>query len=63
MYLNTLNIGSAKVPSILRYNNDGRFCGVEDGVGFQDGPQEGDDVAQDEDLLKIKWWEPAIQSL
>ena len=61
-YLNTPNVGSAKVPSILRYDNDGKFCGVEDGVGFQDDPQEGVDGAQDDDFLKIKWWEIATQS-
>ena len=61
-YLNTPNVGSAKVPSILCYDNDGKFCGVEGGVGFQDDLQEGVDSTQDDDFLKIKWWEIATQS-
>ena len=61
-YLNTPNVGSAKVPSILCYNNDGKFRGVEGGVGFQDDLQEGADSAQDDDFLKIKWLEIAPQS-
>jgi len=51
-FLNTPNFGSAKVPSILYYDHDGKFCGVENGVGFQD----------DDAFLKIRWWETLICS-
>jgi len=44
-YLNTPNFGSAKVPSILYYDHDGNFCGVENGVDFQD----------DDTFLRIRW--------
>ena len=46
-YPNTPNLGSAKIPSILCYDHDGEFCGVENGVDFQD----------DDAYLKIRWWE------
>jgi hypothetical protein len=62
-YLNTPNIGSAKVPSILYYDNDGKFCGVENGVGVQGDPQDDGDDPQDDNFLKIKWWETAVGSL
>ena len=45
-YLNAPNLGSAKVPSILYYDHDGNFCGIENGVDFQD----------DDAFLRIKWW-------
>jgi len=45
-YLNTPNHGSAKVPSILYYDHDGGFCGIENGVDFQD----------EDEFLKIRWW-------
>ena len=51
-YLNAPNLGSAKVPSVLYYDRDGNFCGIENGVDFQD----------DDELLRIKWWEAAILS-
>ena len=35
-YLNTVGLASAKVPSILYYDHDSNFCGVENGVDFQD---------------------------
>ena len=44
-YLNTPNLGSAKIPSILCYDHNGNFCGVENGEDFQD----------DKAFLKIKW--------
>lgn len=44
-YLNTPNLGSAKVPSVLYYDHDGNFCGIENGVDFQD----------DDAFLRIKW--------
>ena len=46
-YLNTPNLGSAKVPSILHYDHDGKFCGVENGVDFQD----------EEEFLSIRWYD------
>ena len=46
-YPNTPNLGSSKVPSILYYDHNGKFCGVENGVDFQD----------DDELLRVKWWE------
>ena len=45
-YLNNPNPGSAKVPSILYYDHNGNFRGVENGVDFQDNA-----------FLKMKWWE------
>ncbi|KAF9783757.1 hypothetical protein BJ322DRAFT_877685 [Thelephora terrestris] len=44
-YLNNPNPGSAKVPSILYYDQNGKFLGVENGVDFQD-----------DNLLKMRWW-------
>ena len=44
-YLNTPNLGSAKVPSILYYDHDGNFCGIENGVDFYD----------DDTFLRIRW--------
>jgi len=44
-YLNNPNPGSAKVPSILYYDRNGNFRGVENGVDFQN----------DNTLLKMKW--------
>ncbi|KAF9650931.1 hypothetical protein BDM02DRAFT_3163995 [Thelephora ganbajun] len=49
-YLNTPNLGSAKVPSILYYDHDGNFRGIENGVDFQD----------DDAFLRIKWWKLMI---
>jgi hypothetical protein len=46
-YPNTPNLGSAKIPSVLYYDHDGQFCGIENGVDFQD----------DDAYLKIRWWE------
>ena len=51
-YLNAPNLGSAKVPSILYYDRDGKFCGVENGVDFQD----------DDEFLRIKRWEAIVRS-
>ena len=51
-YLNDPNPGSAKVPSILYYDQDSTFLGVDNGVDFQD-----------DDYLKIRWWEIAIRSI
>ena len=45
-YLDTPNLGNAKVPSILYYDHDGGFCGVENGVDFQD----------EDEFLKMRWW-------
>jgi len=39
-------VGSAKVPSILYYDRNGDFRGVEDGTGLQD----------DESLLQMRWF-------
>ncbi|KAF9649037.1 hypothetical protein BDM02DRAFT_3095383 [Thelephora ganbajun] len=47
LYLNNPNPGSAKVPSILYYDRNGNFRGVENGVNFQD----------DNTFLRMKWWE------
>ena len=44
-YLNNPNPGSAKVPSILYYDRNGHFRGVDNGVNFQDN----------DELLKMKW--------
>ena len=49
-YPNTSNPGSAKVPSTLYYDRDGKFCGVENGVDFQD----------ENAFLRIRWWGTAI---
>lgn len=51
-YLNSPNLGSAKVPSALYYDYDGNFCGIENGVDFQD----------EDEFLRIKWCETAIRS-
>ena len=50
-YPNTPNLGSTKIPSILYYNHDGDFCGVENGMDFQD----------DDEYLRMRWWEIAIR--
>jgi len=50
-YPNTPNLGSAKIPSILYYDHDGNFCGVENGSDFQD----------DDAYLKLRWYETAIR--
>lgn len=42
--MDTPNIGSAKVPSILYYDHNGDFRGIENGVDFQD-----------DDFLRIEW--------
>jgi len=44
-YPNTPNLGSAKIPSILYYDHNGIFCGIENGVDFQD----------EDDFLKVRW--------
>jgi len=44
-YLNDPNPGSAKVPSILSYDSNGNFRGVENGTDFQ----------EDDGLLRMKW--------
>ena len=46
-YPNTPNLGSAKIPSVLYYDHDGGFRGVENGVDSQD----------DDEFLKMAWWE------
>ena len=46
-YLDNPNPGSANVPSILYYDDDGTFCGVENGVDFRDS----------DEFLQMKWWE------
>ena len=46
-YPNTPNLGSAKIPSVLYYDHDGSFRGVENGVDFQD----------DDEFLKMTWSE------
>jgi len=51
-YLNNPNPGSAKIPSVLYYDRDGRFCGVENGVDFQD----------DDEFLRMKWLETVLHS-
>jgi len=45
-YLDISNIGSAKVPSTLCYDHDGGFCGIDNGVDFQD----------DDEFLKLRWY-------
>ena len=35
-YLDNPNPGSGKVSSIMYYDHNGDFCGVENGVDFQD---------------------------
>ena len=45
-YLDAPNLGTAKVPSILYYDHDGVFCGIENGVDFQD----------EDEFLKMRWW-------
>jgi len=44
-YPNSLNTGSAKVSSILYYDQNGNFRGVENGADLQD----------DEEFLRIRW--------
>jgi len=44
-YLDNPNAGSAKVPSILYYDHNGNFCGVENGLNFQD----------DDRFLMVRW--------
>jgi hypothetical protein len=51
-YLNIPNFGSAKVPSVLCYDHDGGFCGAENGVDSQ----------EDDEFLKLKWWEGVMRS-
>ena len=51
-YLNNPNPGSAKVSSILYYDRNGNFRGVENGVDFQDS----------DEFLKMKWWEIGLRS-
>ena len=43
-YLKSTNRGSAKVPSILYYDKNAKFRGVENGVDFQD-----------DDFLRMRW--------
>ncbi|KAF9782380.1 hypothetical protein BJ322DRAFT_1010304 [Thelephora terrestris] len=45
-YLDNPNAGTAKVPSILYYDQDGNFRGVENGTGLQ----------EDESLLQMRWF-------
>jgi len=52
-YLNNPNPGSAKVSSVLYYDHDGNFCGVENGVDFEDN----------DTLLRMKWWRIVLLSL
>ena len=52
-YLYTPNFGSAKVPSVLYYDHDGKFCGVDNGVDFQD----------DDAFLRVKWWAAETRSI
>jgi molecular chaperone DnaK (HSP70) len=51
-YLNNPNPGSAKVPSILYYDRNGNFRGVENRVDFQDS----------DGLLRMKWWGVVLRS-
>ena len=51
-YLNGPIMGSAKIPSILYYDCNGNFRGVENGMDFQD----------DDKLLRMKWWENVMCS-
>ena len=46
-HLNTPDLGTAKVSSILCYDDAGNFCGIKNGIGLQD-----DDL-----FLTMKWWE------
>ena len=46
-YLNSPNPWFAKVSSVLYYDHDGTFRGVENGIDFED---EGE-------FLRMKWWE------
>ena len=52
-YLGNPKVGSAKVPSILYYDHKGNFCGVENGLDFQD----------DDRFLRVGWWDTVICSL
>jgi hypothetical protein len=45
-YLDNPNPGSAKVSSVLYYDHNGNFRGVENGVDFQD----------ESAYLRMKWW-------
>jgi len=49
-YLGDPNLGSAKVPSILFYDHKGNFCGVENGLDFQD----------DDRFLRVGRWDTVI---
>ncbi|KAF9782375.1 hypothetical protein BJ322DRAFT_1111242 [Thelephora terrestris] len=49
-YLDNPNAGSAKVPSILYYDRNGNFRGVENGTGLED----------DEGLIQMRWWKLAL---
>ena len=49
-YPNSQNLGSAKIPSILYYDHDGGFRGIENGEDFQDGNE----------FLKMRWWEVGL---
>lgn len=44
-YLNNPNLVSAKVPSVLYYDYDGCFRGIENGADFQD----------DDEFLMMRW--------
>ena len=44
-YLNNPNPGSETVPSVLYYDRNGNFRGVENGVDFEDSDK----------LLRMKW--------
>ena len=45
-------MGSTKVPSVLYYDSNGKFRGVENGTGLQD----------DESLLQMRWFVDPIYS-
>ena len=44
-YLNNPNPGSAKIPSVLYYDHNGNFRGVENG----------DDSHDSDEFVRIKW--------
>jgi len=46
------SLGTGVFPSILYYDHDGNFCGVENGEDFQDN----------EKFLRVRWWETVIHS-
>ena len=50
-YANARNFGSAKIPSVLYYDRGGNFCGIENGMDFQD----------DDAYLKLRWCETSIR--